>query len=462
VNNLKPVYWHQGLFLQPQHFQLADQYNRAQIQPLIRHMHPHFWGVAEYSIVESALSNRSCEMNSGEFLFSDGTYVTLPGDAVISSRTFDADWLDIDKPFTIFIGLRKLNQQEQNVTVLNDLERTHDVNTRYVSLTDPEEVNDMYSGDSIANVKKLTHVLHIIWENELEKYEDYMLIPIARVVRKESEIVFDKTFYPPVLSLNSSVELTSLIKEIRDDITGRMMQLSSYDSDETDASSHYDATLMRYKLAARTLSRHIPRLFHYTDEGSIHPWEVYGLLGELIGEISTFTKTINVLGETPDGVSLFPSYNHKDIGSCFNAAKDLLGKLLNEITIGPQFLVEMPLKGNIFTADIPVKFLEQNVDFYIIVSSSTSFKTQQQSLLTMAKVAASDRIEVLVERSLPGIGLIHAPIPPAEMPRRPDSQYVRLDNHCDEWQSVERFKDIALLWDEAPEDAKIELVIVRR
>ena len=48
------------------------------------------------------------------------------------------------------------------------------------------------------------------------------------------------------------------------------------------------------------------------------------------------------------------------------------------------------------------------------------------------------------------------------MPRRPDAHYVRLDTHDEQWPIVERHKDIALLWDEAPQDAKIELVIVRR
>ena len=30
----KPVFWYQGLFLQPQHFQQADLYNQSTLAPL--------------------------------------------------------------------------------------------------------------------------------------------------------------------------------------------------------------------------------------------------------------------------------------------------------------------------------------------------------------------------------------------------------------------------------------------
>ncbi|MCJ8314771.1 MAG: type VI secretion system baseplate subunit TssK [Saccharospirillaceae bacterium] len=461
MDNLKPIFWHQGLFLQPQHFQLSDQYQRSLIQPFQKHLHAHFWGVAALDLNSSALEHRSCEINSGQFLFQDGTYVNLPNDAIIQKRSFDEAWVEADKPFTIYVGIKKISSHKENVTVVNNFDNLSDISTRYVTKSDPENIKDIYKDGPDAPTKLLTHVLKFIWENEIEQLEDYLLIPIAKVLRTENGIEFSAIFYPPVLAINVNDDLSRIIKEIRDELTGRITQLTSYDNSSND-SMKYDATLMRYKLAARTLSRYIPKLFHYTDTGDIHPWDVYGVLRELIGEISTFTESVNVLGETFDGVRLIPNYDHQDIGLCFNKAKDLLATLLNEITVGPQFIVEMPLIGNVFKADIPQEFFEQRVDFYLIVSTQTSFQEQQTSLLTTSKLAAFDVVEVLAERSLPGVGLIHVANPPADMPRRPDAHYVRLDTHDEQWPIVERHKDIALLWDEAPEDVKIELVIVRR
>ena len=45
MNDTKPVFWHQGLFLQPQHFQLSEKYQRSLLQPFQAYMQPHFWGV---------------------------------------------------------------------------------------------------------------------------------------------------------------------------------------------------------------------------------------------------------------------------------------------------------------------------------------------------------------------------------------------------------------------------------
>ncbi len=464
MDNVKPIFWHQGLFLQPQHFQLSDQYHRASLRPFQQYMQPHFWGVASLDLVRSALEHRLCEIEKGQFLFQDGTFVNLPNDAVVSPRSFEEAWVEADKPFTIYLGLKKFSHHEENVTVLNDFHDVAKVKTRYVSLADPDEVQDIYKGDRVAQVKTMRHVIQIIWETEVDKSEDYMLIPIARVLRDDAGVQYDASFFPPMVSISASDPLLRFTKEIRDDLMGRMMQLSSYDApaEAADSAKQFDPTLMRYKLAARTLSTFIPRFFHYTESGEIHPWDLYGLLRELVGEVSTFTRTVNVLGETPDGQRLLPNYDHNNLGKCFDDAKSLLLKLLNEITIGPQFIVDMPFDGSMFATDIPQEFFTQNVDFYLIVSTKSDFEKHQQSLLTTAKVAARDTVEVLAERSLPGVGLMYIPTPPAEMPRRAESYYLKLDTHNDQWASVERQKTLALLWDEAADDAKIELVIVRR
>ena len=65
----KPVFWHQGLFLQPQHFQLAEQNQQARLYPYHHYLQPHFWGVCRLQLLASSLSHRTCEIESGEFIF---------------------------------------------------------------------------------------------------------------------------------------------------------------------------------------------------------------------------------------------------------------------------------------------------------------------------------------------------------------------------------------------------------
>lgn len=456
----RPIFWQQGMFLQPQHFQMSDMYHAAQIKPYREFIQPYLWGVSEIDMQTSSLVQRVCEMSGGEFLFPDGSFVTLPGNALIKSRSFADEWVDQDKPFTIYLALKKHSQYQNNVTEINDYSELENVKTRYVTLSNPEDVKDIYKEHAAtAPVKSLSYLLRFVWEAELDEMSDHLMIPVAQVVREGDIIKYDPSFCPAVVKLSASNALSRRTKEIRDEVVGRYMQLDSYKLHE---STEFDPNMLRYKLAQQALARFIPKLFHYTEGGISHPWDVYGVLKELVGEISIFTDRINVLGETRDGKKVLPKYDHNALGKCYSDAHELITQLLNEVTIGPKHLVEMDFDGHSYSANIPVNFFDGNSDYYLVINTSNDFNQYQHSLLTAAKLSTKDSVDTLVERSLPGVGLIHVPFSPPGLPRRPNTYYVRLDKHGERWMNLMRSHDVALLWEEAPEDAKIELVVLRR
>ncbi|MCZ6798473.1 MAG: type VI secretion system baseplate subunit TssK [Gammaproteobacteria bacterium] len=461
MSNRKPIFWHQGLFLQPQHFQLSDQYQDARLFPYQTFMQPHFWGVCRIEMLASSLSHRTCEIESGEFMFPDGTFVSVPGNAVVSPRSFEDEWVDPEKPFTIYLAIHKLSQFDDNATVLANLDEHAETTTRYITTAASEDVKDVYVEGNDAQVKFLRHALKIVFDNEKDELNDYEFIAIAQVMREGDAIIYNRQYLPPCVTIASVPELTRIVKEVRDEITGRAMQLSAYKS-PAHAKKDFDANMLRYKMALQSLSRFVPRLFHITESGNVHPWEVYGVMRELVGEISTFTDRVSVLGETADGERLVPAYEHNNLGNCFHQVSAMISQLLNEITIGPQFLVEMKFDEVAFSADVPAEFFTEHVDFFLIVNTVEDFEESQKSLLTAAKLSSRDMVETLVERSLPGVGMIYLSTAPPGLPRRPNSYYMRLDIHDDQWSSVVRQENVALLWAEAPEDTSIELVVVRK
>ena len=86
---VKPLFWHQGLFLQPHHFQLNDLYNRSLMEPLYRFVAPHFWGTAGYEIDEGVLANFVFDLRAGEFFFPDNSHILLGENAVIQAKQFN-------------------------------------------------------------------------------------------------------------------------------------------------------------------------------------------------------------------------------------------------------------------------------------------------------------------------------------------------------------------------------------
>jgi len=226
----KPLFWHQGLFLQPQHFQYLDQYFQSLLSPVLQYHCPYFWGVVEMEVNKSALENRTFELFKGRFLFQDGTDIVSPGNCVIQPRSFDEAWVEAEKPFTIYLGLQRFDKAAQNVTVLPGLDDLSGISTRFVATENPEEMVDIYGGGPPAQVKRLNYVLKIFWENEVKELGNYYLIPLAQLQRDGKEIKFSQKFIPPTISISGSDELVKIIKEIRDQVASRCRQLEEYKS----------------------------------------------------------------------------------------------------------------------------------------------------------------------------------------------------------------------------------------
>src|SRR5882724_10037759 len=89
---LRPIFWGQGMFLQPQHFQQQDCYHEARLRYYLQLLSPFCWGVQALSINEMALRNFLVEVERCELITSEGTPVrfqgaSLPSNARITPRS---------------------------------------------------------------------------------------------------------------------------------------------------------------------------------------------------------------------------------------------------------------------------------------------------------------------------------------------------------------------------------------
>lgn len=458
----RPLFWHQGLFLQPQHFQLIDLSFRSLLNPFNNYMVPHFWGVADLEIQKAALGTRTFSLLNGNFLFPDGTHVVLPDNAVVNARSFDEAWVDGGKPFTVYIGIKKWSNAAENVTVLEKSDSVSEVTTRFVTTADAEEVRDLHMSGPSAQVKMLYQTMKIFWETEKEQVGDYVLLPVAQLERSGEEINLSQNFIPPCLLISSSGILMKLIKEIRDQVSARGRQLEEYKSQRGIQTAEFGSRDMVYLLALRSLNRYIPLLFHFTETQQVHPWTVYGILRQLIGELSSFSENITVMGELKDKTRILPVYNHRNISECFSAAKTLVSQLLDEITAGPDYVIRLVSDGTYYAADLKPAIFEGSNRFYLVLKTEADPKGVLQSISTAAKLGSREHLPLLIARALPGIGLEHLPVPPQELPRRANSIYFAVDHHNEHWALVSRGHNLALYWDNAPEDMEAELMVVGR
>jgi type VI secretion system protein ImpJ len=454
----RPLCWHQGLFLQPQHFQLQDQSVLSRLIPFLRYQGPHFWGVGAAEIDEPALANGTFSLDSASFLFADGTYVEFPGNALLTPRRFE---LQEGKPLQVLVGLKKWNDAGENVTVVEKREEIFSASTRFISMADPDQVRDLHCGGPDADVKELQYLVSIFWESELEQLGEYLLIPLAHV-EDFGGVQLSKKFIPPALVIESSEPLLKLVREIRDQLSARTRQLEQYKKQRGVQTAEFGSRDMIYLFALRTLNRHLPQIFHFTEAGIVHPWEVYGTLTSLIGELSSFSLRLNAAGESADGERLLPAYDHKRLWECFAAARDLVLQLLDEITAGPHYIVNLANDGLYFTADLKASALEAGNRFFLSLQTEEDPQTLLKCLDSVAKVSSRGHLPVLTSHALPGVEIEHLHLPPQELPRRANTHYFSLNHHHPQWEMVEKEQNIALHLPDAPADLQANLMILER
>ncbi len=458
----RPLFWHQGLFLQPQHFQLEDLYTRSLLTPFPRHILPHLWGVGEVQIEEAALGNLSFSLKRGDFLFPGMTAAAFPGNALIEPRSFDEAGIAGGKPFTVYLGLKKWNNQGENVTVLPGLDDITGASTRFATTSDPEEAVDLHQDGPRAQVKRMFFVLKLFWESELDRLGDFDLIPLAQLVRNGDQISLSQQFIPPCLTISGSGPLLSIIREIRDQIASRGRQLESYKRERGVHTAEFGARDMVYLLALRSLNRCIPLLFHLTESRQVHPWTVFGALRQLIGELSSFSEGVSVLGELENGEALVSPYDHRDLWKCFSSALATVTRLLDEITAGPEYMMRLLYDGTYFASETPPAIFEGRNRFYLVLETGEDPDAALQSMEVSAKLSSRESLPILIARALPGVRLTHLAAPPRELPRRADAIYFQIDHHGGHWSDVKKGGNIALYWDAAPEDLEVELMVVGR
>lgn len=456
------TYWHQGLFLQPQHFQRLEQQQNFLRTPLFEMASPHFWGVGQLEFGPEATKATSVEVRRAQLLFRDRTYIEYPGNAVIGPRSFEKIWTDSDQPLDVYLGLHKLTPDSPNVTVVDAFDQAASAPTRYASQANGETMPDLYADGPPATVPLVKHVVRIFFGPELASLDDYDLIPIGRLIRDNDTTRFTQDSIPPCYAMSGSTVLQDLVRDIRDDMLGRMRQLAEYKTPRDIQREELDPEFLMLMQSLQALNRNIPQLVHCTETGQMHPWHVYGLLRTCIGEISTFTPNFDTSGRRRDGADEgLPPYDHLDLYNCFNTARRIISQMLTEISVGPEFRVTFEPHADYLIAAIPREYLAARNRYYLVTQTAAKHEYSSEAFLREARLAAPQSLPLMIDHALPGIELIEVATPPQGLPKRANARYYRIEQMSEEWETVERTGELGLFWPGAPEDLHAQLIVLK-
>ena len=458
------VYWHHGLFLQPQHFQATDRHLSESLELLLTTVRPWFWGAAAVEVDEGALAAGRLEFSNLSVLFPNGRgllLATCPGNAVCAARRVPIEDIALEAGLKVYVGLRGIKPGEANVTVCDEPEAMPEAPPRWAVPAEPESLPDLYSGGPMAQVSRLRSVLRIVFGPEAANMGDHSLVPVARLLREGDTLRLDPDFAPACLSLQAAPGLLGIFAELRDRVLGKARQLEGYKN--LSGRSGDMGELAVLLMALRSLSRYAARLDHAVRGPSLAPWEAYGLLRELVAELSVFSLEVSALGETWQGERLLPDYDHENLGLCFRTARDVVVRLIEGISAGPRWAARFSYKDPYWTVEVPQPVLAEGGEFWLVLASEQGDPVRlRASAQKLLKLSATGGMSSLLVRAVPGIPLGFSETPPAGLPRRPGALYFRIGTESPQWADVVLGRSLSIYWDDAPADLDAQLAVVGR
>lgn len=465
--NTRPVYWYEGLFLRPQHFQQQDLYLQQLVKTFASYVQPYGWGVGRLSLLESVLPSQVLEVEQAQIIFSDGTVIRYPGNCSVERRNFDQAWDAKGNPIDVYLGVKRLSAGQNNVldevmrNAAGDDTRAH-LDTRFKVSPDQDQVFDHYAVEQQANVGLLEYRVRVFFGKEVEQAPDYEVVRVAKIEKSGNDIRLSERYIPPCLSIKASPVLSRILRDTKEQLTTRARELTLYKREKGIESAEFGSRDMVYLLVLQSLGRAIPFIHQCLENEDRHAWDLYAFIRQLIGELSVFSAQVDMLGgdvENPGDPGL-PRYNHDDLYSCFGQASELLITLLDEVVSGPDYVANLVYDGTYYYADLSERIFKGNNRYFLCVTSEMPVSDVVRAMESIAKLSSREGLPILIARSLAGVPMVYTESPPGQLPRRSDRVYFELEKSGDAWSALRESMNAAVYFDAPFEGLQIELMVL--
>jgi len=418
------ILWSEGLFLTQHHFQQRDYYFDKDISFRIQSAAPFSRGVSRVVIDTEAISNKMFTLQELEGVLPDGTTIRIPRvDEPPRSRSLEEAFAPTESTLSVYLGMPVSRPGLPGVRMGGEGKA---VQTRYSR--EFATVPDAVTGESEREIAYVKKQLYLLFSGE--DINDYDCLKIAEVVRNpEGLMVLNEKFIPPATAIGASEHLKNRIKGLLEICSAKSEALAEKVRQRTPQIAEFTGSDMPNFLLLHTINAAIPALTHFYEYPQTHPLDVFSSLARLAGGLCTFS-----VGNHPRDL---PVYDHDDIGESFGKLETRLRDLL-EMVVQARY-VKIPLiqkEPTHFEGTIPDPQLTASGQFYLGIKAEIPESKLITEFPLHGKVISPDKIAVLIEKNLPGVGLVYVAHPPAALPVKAGLAYFRLENVGDRWDFI--------------------------
>lgn len=467
MRNNWQLFWGQGQFLTPQHFQQQDLFNEWQHQFYWRLGNPLGWGVFSLAIREDGLIANIFEISRCEIITRDG--LILQGgsnfnhpNARIVPRKFDGLLDPSSGPLSVYLGLPRYQSGQRNLATDETIQPKGSLPTRYRLAT--HKRTDLFEAESEpADINVVEYNLPIFFENEegFQKAEQAVdLVKIAELVPASvgQGTRLSTTYIPPCLNIESSSILASELSGVRDLLSSKGQEFEGLKRQRQDP--------IRLQMM-QTLNRYIPLLHHMLEVGRMHPEPMYALLRQMVGELSVFSTQVSALGRisvaSDEDTTDLPAYDHERLAVCFKLAVSRIRELVHSLDVGTDAGITLVRDAGYYKASLPPSVFEgERNRYYLMVDSPIRGESLWQRLRSIGKVSPIQDMPRLRQSAVFGLKIEFVPIPPEDLPQRGGNKtFFQIDTKDQVWARIKEQQNIALYCDLDSNETTVKLFVAR-
>ncbi|RPE75878.1 type VI secretion system baseplate subunit TssK [Vulcaniibacterium tengchongense] len=439
---MSKVFWGEGLFLRPQHFQRQDAYHEARLQDHVAAVHPYAWGVRKVRFDAASLANGTLRAQELSVIFPDGEPYAAPGEDQLPEALSLADLPPGTQSTTIHLALPLLKDHGGNCGDGNS------AGARFVQANRPTP--DLYTDAGEAELAYLHKSVRLLTDDEPR--DAYVTLPVTRVRRTATGgFEFDEDFVPPCVNLGASPALHLQLRRLLDALQAKADALYGLHREPSQHVIEFRSGDIASFWLLHTVNSAFAALAHLFRHPGLHPERLHQELARLAGSLLTFSKSY--------GLGDLPAYSHAQPEAAFERMFAMVRDLLDTVISARYFQIALTeVKPSFHLGRLDSQRIDEKSAFYIGVAADIPGPELVQSVPVRFKIGAPDDVEKCVLSALPGVKLTHAAQVPAAIPVRPGSYYFALEPRGPLYERMLKAQSVMIYVPAGVRDLKLELI----
>jgi type VI secretion system protein ImpJ len=274
------------------------------------------------------------------------------------------------------------------------------------------------------------------------------------VIRDGSgRFIYDPSFIPPCLQISASERLLVIACTLVDILDEKSASLSRARRATAQGRAGYSSEEIASFWFVHTVNESLSVLRHLAVSERGHPEQLYIEMSRLGGALCTFG-----LDSHPESL---PPYNHNDLEKCFGPLNQHIRAHLELVVPSNCLQIPLVLAGKNFrNGDILDQRCLDRARWVLAVRADTGEAEIIAKAPRLIKICSKDLLPELVKTALPGLGLVHLPIPPSAIAPKVEFQYFGISRTGNSWEHIVQTRKVGVYVPDDLPGAEIELLVV--